>query len=116
MRSAHTISKQGYHHGSVLIACPSCRNRHIISDHLKIFGNRRVTVEDLMREKGMLVKRGTLGEDGDLEFWEDGSTTKKSERQGDGEGLDPKPKVKGESAAEAGAGEGDAPGSSFRKA
>lgn len=114
MRSAHTISKQGYHHGSVLIACPSCRNRHVISDHLKIFGNRRVTVEDLMRERGMLVKRGTLGEDGDLEFWEDGSTTKKSERQGDGEGLDPKPKVKGESPAEVG--EGDAPGSSFGKA
>lgn len=29
-----------------------------------------------MRERGQLVKRGTLSEDGDLEFWEDGSTTK----------------------------------------
>ncbi|ROV96540.1 hypothetical protein VMCG_07758 [Cytospora schulzeri] len=112
-RSAHNISKQGYHHGSVLIACPSCRNRHVISDHLGIFGNRKITVEDLMREKGMLVKRGTLGEDGDIEFWEDGSTTKKSERQGDDEGLDPKPKVKSQPAAEAG--EDDAPGSTFGK-
>lgn len=113
-RSAHNVSKQGYHHGSVLIACPSCRNRHIISDHLKIFGQTGLTVEDLMREKGMLVKRGTLGEDGDLEFWEDGTTTKKSERQGDGEGMDPKPKVKSQPAETTG--QGDAPGSSFGKA
>lgn len=111
-RSAHNISKQGYHHGSVLITCPSCRNRHVISDHLKIFGDRKVTVEDLMREKGVLVKRGTLGEDGDIEFWEDGSTTTRTERQGDG--MDPKPKVKTEPAAADG--EGDAPGSSFGKA
>ncbi|KAK1689487.1 DNL zinc finger protein [Colletotrichum godetiae] len=72
-RSRHKVSKQGYHHGSVLITCPSCRNRHIISDHLGIFGDRKVTVEDLMREKGRLVKRGTLGEDGDIEFYPDES-------------------------------------------
>lgn len=76
-RSSHTISKQGYHKGSVLITCPSCRNRHIISDHLNIFGNRSITVEDLMREKGQLVKRGTLGETGDIEFWEDGTVTQR---------------------------------------
>ncbi|KAI1352383.1 DNL zinc finger-domain-containing protein [Xylaria sp. FL0043] len=70
-RSSHVVSKQGYHRGSVLITCPSCRNRHIISDHLNIFGDRRITVEDLLREKGQLVKRGTLGEEGDIEFWED---------------------------------------------
>ncbi|KAI1397380.1 DNL zinc finger domain-containing protein [Hypoxylon fuscum] len=76
-RSTHTISKQGYHKGSVLITCPSCRNRHIISDHLNIFGDRKITVEDLMRERGQLVKRGTLGEDGDVEFWEDGTVTER---------------------------------------
>ncbi|KAI1456602.1 DNL zinc finger-domain-containing protein [Annulohypoxylon moriforme] len=70
-RSAHEVSKIGYHHGSVLISCPSCRNRHIISDHLNIFGDRKITVEDLMREKGQLVKRGSLGEDGDIEFWQE---------------------------------------------
>ncbi|KAI1382472.1 DNL zinc finger-domain-containing protein [Hypoxylon crocopeplum] len=80
-RSTHAISKQGYHKGSVLITCPSCRNRHVISDHLDIFGNRKITVEDLMREKGQLVKRGTLGEAGDVEFWEDGTVT---ERGADG--------------------------------
>lgn len=58
-----------------MIACPNCRNRHVISDHLKIFGDRKITVEDLLKEKGMMVKRGTLGEDGDVEFWEDGSVT-----------------------------------------
>ncbi|KAI9171465.1 hypothetical protein HJFPF1_00948 [Paramyrothecium foliicola] len=70
-RSHHNISKQGYHHGSTLITCPSCRNRHVISDHLNIFGDRKITVEDLMREKGQLIKRGSLGEDGDIEFWPD---------------------------------------------
>ncbi|KAI0425433.1 DNL zinc finger-domain-containing protein [Xylaria sp. FL1042] len=70
-RSTHVVSKQGYHRGSVLISCPSCRNRHIISDNLNIFGDRKITVEDLLRERGQLVKRGTLGEDGDIEFWDD---------------------------------------------
>ena len=69
-RSHHNVSKQGYHTGSTLITCPECRNRHVISDHLGIFTNRKgVTVEDIVREKGQLVKRGSLGEDGDIEFW-----------------------------------------------
>ncbi|PHH64510.1 hypothetical protein CDD81_4289 [Ophiocordyceps australis] len=70
-RSHHNVSKQAYHTGSCLITCPGCRNRHVISDHLGIFGKRGVTVEQLMREKGNLVKRGSLGEDGDIEFWPD---------------------------------------------
>ncbi|GAB1310764.1 Mitochondrial protein import protein ZIM17 [Madurella fahalii] len=74
-RSRHAVSKQGYHHGSVLIACPGCRNRHVISDHLRIFGDKAMTVEDLLRERGELVRRGTLDED--LEFWEDGSVTER---------------------------------------
>ncbi|KAK4116551.1 zf-DNL-domain-containing protein [Canariomyces notabilis] len=83
-RSRHRVSKQGYHQGSVLIACPSCRNRHVISDHLGIFGGDIKTVEDLLRARGELVKRGMLlkeignGEgdgDGDFEVWDDGSVT-----------------------------------------
>lgn len=35
-RSTHRVSKQGYHFGSVLITCPECKNRHIISDHLGV--------------------------------------------------------------------------------
>jgi hypothetical protein len=33
-RSFHRISGQGYHKGTVLVTCPQCRSRHIISDHL----------------------------------------------------------------------------------
>lgn len=59
----------------MLVSCPGCRNRHVIADHLGIFGTREgkdgkgYTIEDLAREKGMLVRRGRLGEDGDIEFW-----------------------------------------------
>lgn len=35
-RSSHRLSKQGYHHGTVLIQCPGCKNRHLIADHLKV--------------------------------------------------------------------------------
>lgn len=70
-RSHHNVSKQGYHRGSTLITCPDCRNRHVISDHLGIFGDKKQTIEDIMREKGQLVKKGSLGEDGDIEFWPD---------------------------------------------
>ncbi|CAI6335033.1 unnamed protein product [Periconia digitata] len=77
-RSSHRVSKQGYHHGTVLISCPGCKNRHLISDHMKIFSDKSVTIEDIMREKGDLVKRGTLAAEGDVEFWEDGSTTDRS--------------------------------------
>ena len=31
-----------------------------------------------MREKGQLVRRGALNEEGDVEFWDDGSTTPRS--------------------------------------
>ncbi|KZF22403.1 zf-DNL-domain-containing protein [Xylona heveae TC161] len=76
-RSAHRVSKQGYHKGTVLITCPSCKNRHVISDHLKIFSDKPMTIEDLMREKGQLVKKGSLGTDGDVEFWDDGTSTER---------------------------------------
>lgn len=39
-----------------------------------------------MREKGQLVKKGTLSEDGDLEFWEDGTTTSRTKNDGGHEG------------------------------
>ncbi|KAK4166714.1 DNL zinc finger-domain-containing protein [Cladorrhinum sp. PSN259] len=80
-RSRHRVSKHGYHHGSVLIACPGCKNRHVISDHLKIFGDRKITIEDILREKGLLVKKGIVGgtEEGDLEFWDDGTETVRGE-------------------------------------
>ncbi|KAF2402386.1 zf-DNL-domain-containing protein, partial [Trichodelitschia bisporula] len=74
-RSTHRISKQGYHHGTVLVTCPGCKNRHLMADHLKIFSDERVTLEDILKNKGQLVKRGSLSAEGDLEFWDDGSQT-----------------------------------------
>lgn len=35
-RSAHIVTKQAYHFGTTLIRCPGCRDRHVISDHLKV--------------------------------------------------------------------------------
>ncbi|KAH7419760.1 DNL zinc finger-domain-containing protein [Cadophora sp. MPI-SDFR-AT-0126] len=96
-RSTHRVSKQGYHKGSVLITCPECKNRHVISDHLGIFGDRKLTIEDLMREQGQLVKRGTLSEDGNLEFWADGSTTTRVKERG--QSVDGEKEEKGDGGA-----------------
>lgn len=70
-RSSHRMSKQGYHRGTVLIQCPSCDNRHVMSDHLGIFFDKRTTLEDLLKEKGQTLTHGHT--DGNLEFWEDGT-------------------------------------------
>lgn len=45
-RSTHRVTKQGYHKGSVLIKCPQCSNRHIMSDHLKV-GFQNLCVVDM---------------------------------------------------------------------
>src|SRR5205085_9334289 len=57
-RSAHHISKQGYHRGTVLIQCPSCKNRHVVSDHLKIFMDEASTLEDILHMQGAMIKKG----------------------------------------------------------
>ncbi|QLL33332.1 hypothetical protein HG536_0E02430 [Torulaspora globosa] len=58
-RSSHTMSKQAYTGGTVLITCPSCKNRHLIADHLKIFRDDRVTIEDILKAKGESVSSST---------------------------------------------------------
>ncbi|KAI4826371.1 zf-DNL-domain-containing protein [Aureobasidium sp. EXF-8845] len=72
-RSSHRMSKQGYHHGTILITCPGCKNRHLIADHLKIFSDKRITLEDILAEKGQLLKKGALDSESDMEFWDDGT-------------------------------------------
>lgn len=74
-RSSHRISKQGYHKGTVLIRCPSCHNRHLISDHLNIFSDKKTTLEDILQQDGRQVTRGYM--DGDMEFWDDGVAFKR---------------------------------------
>ncbi|KAL5043340.1 hypothetical protein BDW71DRAFT_210332 [Aspergillus fruticulosus] len=76
-RSSHRVSKHGYHRGTVLIQCPSCKNRHVISDNLGIFFEKGKTLDDLLQERGQAITRGTL--QGDMEFWEDGTVTKGKE-------------------------------------
>jgi len=54
----------------------------VISDNLKIFGDRAVTIEDLLRERGQTMRKGTLSVEGDVEFWDDGSVTVRGEGKG----------------------------------
>ncbi|KAL9618864.1 MAG: hypothetical protein Q9160_006454 [Pyrenula sp. 1 TL-2023] len=78
MRSRHRISKQGYHRGTVVVSCPSCKSRHIISDHLNIFMDKPTDIEGIMQQHGERVKKGVLGkgrEGEDVEFWDDGTET-----------------------------------------
>lgn len=35
-----------------------------------------------MREKGQLLKKGYLGSEGDVEFWDDGSQTTREKKAG----------------------------------
>ncbi|PLB55410.1 DNL zinc finger domain protein [Aspergillus steynii IBT 23096] len=74
-RSSHRMSKHGYHKGTVLIRCPSCQNRHVISDHLNIFFDQKTTLEDILAERGSKLTRGYV--DGDMEFWDDGVAHKR---------------------------------------
>ena len=53
----------------MLIACPSCQNRHVISDHLKVFGDKPVSLEEILATKGQKITKGTVN--GDMEWWGD---------------------------------------------
>lgn len=70
-RSSHLVSKQAYHSGTVLIQCPSCKNRHLIADHLNVFGEGKQTLEEILKARGETVQKKTvdLSKLGDIE-WE----------------------------------------------
>ena len=92
-RSSHTVSKQGYHKGTTIITCPGCKNLHLISDHLRvrlivgrfvqavcsqtvqIFTDKSTTLEDLLREKGQSMRKGSIDAEGNIEYWADESGT-----------------------------------------
>ena len=78
-RSSHRITKQAYHFGTVLVNCPGCKSRHLIADHMKIFSDTSITIEDIMREKGEFIKKGSLGADGDVEFYDDQAGTEEQQ-------------------------------------
>ena len=77
--SNHAVSKQAYHTGSVLVTCPNCKARHVISDHLKIFSEDGFNIEDFLRKNGNIVRKGSL--DGDMEFWDDNSSSTRDLRR-----------------------------------
>ncbi|KAI9228132.1 MAG: DNL zinc finger-domain-containing protein, partial [Piptocephalis tieghemiana] len=51
-RSHKTFSKTAYETGVVIIQCDGCQSRHLIADNKGWFRDGRVTIEDLVREKG----------------------------------------------------------------
>lgn len=42
----------------MLVQCPGCKVRHLIADHLGIFSDKRVTLEDIMADKGETIRKG----------------------------------------------------------
>ena len=39
-----------------------------------------MSLDDLIKEKGQLIKKGTLSEDGNFEVWADGSETPRADK------------------------------------
>lgn len=45
----------------VLVRCPGCNNLHLVADRLGYFEDNSSDIEAIAREKGEVVKKGTLG-------------------------------------------------------
>ena len=58
-RSSHVMSKQAYESGTIMVQCPGCKSRHLIADHLKIFSDNRIKLEDILKAQGEGIKTGT---------------------------------------------------------
>ena len=59
-RSAKSFSKQAYEHGVVIVTCPGCESKHLVSDQLGWFGEEGKTIEDIAREKGISIDTKSL--------------------------------------------------------
>jgi protein import protein ZIM17 len=47
----------------------------------QIFNDTSTTVEQILAQRGESVKKGHLGGNGDMEFWDDGSTSTRDDTQ-----------------------------------
>ncbi|KAI3404769.1 DNLZ [Candida oxycetoniae] len=59
-RSKHSMSKQAYEHGTVLIECPSCHNRHLIADNLGFIRDDKFNLKDYLESEGQSFKSNVL--------------------------------------------------------
>ena len=55
-RSHRLISKHSYENGTVLVLCEGCDNKHLIVDHLGVFGEKGFHLDDLLKERGEEIK------------------------------------------------------------
>lgn len=78
-RQSHTFTKRAYTKGIVIVTCESCKNRHLIADHLGWFENltdegKHVTIEKLAAAQGQTVQRIDTGGVLELSVSEDSNT------------------------------------------
>ncbi|KAI9034415.1 DNL zinc finger-domain-containing protein [Hyaloraphidium curvatum] len=64
-RSYHTMSRQAYNKGVVIIACPGCKNKHLMADHLGWFDSQQKvgTIEEILERagRGDEIAKGSVG-------------------------------------------------------
>lgn len=56
-RLVKSMSKRSYMHGVVILRCDVCKSLHLIADNLGWFDDNKITIEDIMKEKGQQVVR-----------------------------------------------------------
>lgn len=64
-RSYHTMSRLAYTKGVVIIACPGCKAKHLMADHLGWFDSQTKvgTIEEILEKagRGSEIERGSVG-------------------------------------------------------